>query len=88
MTDQAALGAALEKLADAGFTKGPAWEAVHDLCQHHEGESLFDAAHALCHRIEGDDGNAGYWYRRSGRPVATGRFAEECAALRAEISRA
>ena len=81
-----ALDQALEQLSAAGFTMGSAWEETHELCQGHEGESLFDAAHALCHRIEGDDRNAGYWYRRAGKPVATGSLAEECAALRAEIS--
>lgn len=83
-----ALDQALDRLSEAGFTLGPAWETTHELCQAHEGESLFDAAHALCHRIEGDDGNAAYWYRRAGRPVARASFAEECAALRADIERA
>ena len=83
-----ALDQALEQLAAAHFKMGPAWEATHELCQAHEGESLFDAAHALCHRIEGDDGNAGYWYRRAGKSVSTGSLAEECAALRAEIAEA
>jgi hypothetical protein len=26
--------------------------------------------HAYSHRGEGDLGNAGYWYRRAGKPVA------------------
>jgi hypothetical protein len=36
-------------------------------------ESSADAAwvHAYLHRVEGDLGNAGYWYRQAGRPVAT-----------------
>ncbi|MAM11306.1 MAG: hypothetical protein CML23_12755 [Rhizobiaceae bacterium] len=83
-----ALDHALEQLSAVGFKVGLAWEATHEICQAHEGESLFDAAHALCHRIEGDKGNAAYWYRRSGRPVAMGSLAEECAALRAEIAEA
>jgi hypothetical protein len=31
-----------------------------------------DAAwvHAYLHRVEGDLGNAGYWYRQAGKPVA------------------
>ena len=82
-----ALDSALTRLSDAGFRMGPQWEAVHELCQQHEGETLFDAAHALCHRIEGDNGNARYWYRRAGKPIATGSFTEECAALRADIAR-
>jgi hypothetical protein len=26
--------------------------------------------HAYLHRVEGDLGNAGYWYRQAGQPVA------------------
>nr|WP_272211801.1 hypothetical protein [Marinicella sp. W31]MDC2877690.1 hypothetical protein [Marinicella sp. W31] len=82
----AALDAALEALARAGFVIGSQWEAVHEICQAHEGEMPYDAAHALCHRIEGDKWNAGYWYRRAGRPVPQGSFADELAGLRAETA--
>ena len=82
----ASLIAAFDRLAAAGFTIGPAWEDVHELCQGHEGEWVFDWGHALCHRIEGDDWNAGYWYRRAGRPVANGSFSGEWSAMRSEIS--
>ncbi|MET3601548.1 hypothetical protein [Martelella mangrovi] len=81
-----ALDDALSRLSEADFVMGPEWEAVHEICQAHEGEKPFDAAHALCHRIEGDTWNAGYWYRRAGEPVATGSFGEECAALRAKLN--
>ncbi len=27
--------------------------------------------HALLHLIEGDEGNAGYWYARAGKPART-----------------
>lgn len=73
---------AFDLLATAGFTMGAEWQAVHQICQDHEGEPLFDWGHALCHRIEGDDWNAGYWYRRAGRPVADGTFADEWAEMR------
>ena len=35
-------------------------------------KSTRDAAwvHAYLHRVEGDLGNAGYWYRQAGQPVA------------------
>ena len=35
-------------------------------------ESTADAAwvHAYLHRVEGDLGNAGYWYRQAGQPAA------------------
>lgn len=78
--------AAFDRLAAADFRMGAAWDEVHDLCQAHEGEQAFDWGHALCHRIEGDDWNAAYWYRRAGRPVAKGSFADEWLAIRAEIS--
>jgi hypothetical protein len=47
------------------------WEKAHAITQDDEG---VDAAwvHAYLHRVEGDLGNAGYWYRRAGKPVATG----------------
>ena len=42
------------------------WHEAHDLCQ-----DLPDPAgawiHAYLHRVEGDLGNAGYWYHRAGR---------------------
>ena len=46
------------------------WEAAHGIAQSVEGA---DGAwvHAWLHRIEGDLANAGYWYRRAGRPAAT-----------------
>jgi hypothetical protein len=45
------------------------WDAAHGIVQN---EDTRDAAwvHAYLHRVEGDLGNAGYWYRRAGRPVA------------------
>jgi hypothetical protein len=45
------------------------WDAAHKLVQD---EDTTDAAwvHAYLHRVEGDLGNAGYWYRRAGKPEA------------------
>ena len=44
-----------------------AWHEAHDLAQADKGP---DGAwvHAYLHRVEGDLRNAGYWYRRAGRP--------------------
>jgi hypothetical protein len=46
------------------------WNKAHGIVQD---ESGADAAwvHAYLHRVEGDLGNAGYWYRRAGKAVAT-----------------
>lgn len=85
-SDITALIAAFERLAAAGFTTGPEWQAVHAICQAHEGEKPFDWGHALCHRIEGDAWNAAYWYRRAERPVATGPFADEWNAMRPQLT--
>jgi hypothetical protein len=45
------------------------WDAAHKIVQD---ESTSDAAwvHAYLHRVEGDLGNAGYWYRRADKPAA------------------
>ena len=52
------------------------WTRAHEIVQDEEG---MDAAwvHAYLHRVEGDLGNAGYWYRRAGQPVATGSLETE-----------
>lgn len=33
--------------------------------------------HAYLHRVEGDENNAGYWYRRAGKPHSSAPRAEE-----------
>lgn len=77
----------LGHLAAAGFTMGPEWEAVHTICQAHEGEPLFDWGHALCHRVEGDDTNAGYWYRRAGKPQPVVSLSKEWEEMKIALSR-
>lgn len=71
------LGAALEALWWDG--KGD-WEKAHQAAQRRD-----DAAgawvHAYLHRKEGDLSNAAYWYRRAGKPVASGPLDEEWRAL-------
>lgn len=63
------------KLAAAGD-----WDGAHRIAQN---DPSPEAAwvHAHLHRVEGDLGNAGYWYRRAGKPAATGDLAEERAAI-------
>jgi hypothetical protein len=41
------------------------WAAAHDIAQRHEGDATADWLHAVLHKMEGDDGNARYWYRRA-----------------------
>lgn len=59
------------------------WEGAHKLVQD---DPSPEAAwiHAHLHRVEGDLGNARYWYARAGRPEASASLDEE----RAEIEQA
>src|SRR5215470_14937218 len=52
------------------------WDRAHKLVQDEDGR---DAAwvHAYLHRVEGDLDNAGYWYRRAGRPTASSSLESE-----------
>ena len=43
------------------------WDAAHRLAQV-EDDADGAWAHAYLHRVEGDLSNAGYWYRRAGKP--------------------
>ena len=47
------------------------WERAHNIAQSISSE-LGSWIHAYLHRVEGDLGNAGYWYRRSNRPSHSG----------------
>ena len=45
------------------------WDRAHKIVQD-EGDADAAWVHAYLHRVEGDLGNAGYWYRQAGQPVA------------------
>ncbi|NJN81827.1 MAG: hypothetical protein HC802_05750 [Caldilineaceae bacterium] len=45
------------------------WGAAHSLAQAQDDE-VGAWVHAYLHRVEGDNDNAAYWYRRAGRPVS------------------
>lgn len=63
------------------------WDAAHKLCQAHEGDPTADWLHAVLHKIEGDLGNSGYWYRRAGRLDRVDAVpADELAELRALLA--
>jgi hypothetical protein len=52
------------------------WDAAHDIAQDmhtRDGSWL----HAYLHRKEGDQWNAGYWYRQAGKPVHAGTLEQE-----------
>lgn len=55
------------------------WDRAHAIAQ--PGGPELDWVHAYLHRVEGDLSNAAYWYRRAGKPVATGSLEKEWTAL-------
>ncbi|HYK91291.1 MAG TPA: hypothetical protein VE398_21145 [Acidobacteriota bacterium] len=52
------------------------WDGGHRIAQDIESKSAA-WVHAYLHRKEGDLGNAGYWYKRAGRPESRSSLAEE-----------
>ena len=60
------------------------WDEAHEIAQAHEGDAIADWLHAVLHKIEGDAGNARYWYRRADRMThVDDDAATELAAIRA-----
>ena len=43
------------------------WNAAHQLVQQYESDETAAWIHAVLHKMEGDLGNARYWYRRANR---------------------
>lgn len=81
MPDQSDAAEALAAIRESAFETGPAWNRAHEIAQAHEGEPLFDAIHAMLHRIEGDTTNAAYWDRRAGTDLGGEGMAVELAKL-------
>ena len=52
------------------------WEAAHGLAQD-DASRAGSWVHAHLHRVEGDLGNAAYWYARAQRPVHRGELDQE-----------
>ncbi|MSO77956.1 MAG: hypothetical protein EXQ87_13775 [Alphaproteobacteria bacterium] len=52
------------------------WAGAHRAAQA-QGDAEGAWVHAYLHRKEGDLANAGHWYRRAGKPVATGPLESE-----------
>lgn len=60
------------------------WEGAHRVAQDiHDSSGAW--VHAYLHRKEGDLGNAAYWYRTAGRPVAKSSLDDEWVAIAEEL---
>jgi hypothetical protein len=60
------------------------WDKAHE-CAQAQDDKPGCWVHAYLHRKEGDPSNAGYWYRRAGKPPATVSLAAEWAAIAAAL---
>jgi hypothetical protein len=76
-----------ELLQAAELALAGKWDAAHQLVQQYQDDATAAWIHAVLHKIEGDLGNARYWYRRAGR---LDRVADEpraeFAAIRTELN--
>ncbi|WP_166294444.1 MULTISPECIES: hypothetical protein [unclassified Bradyrhizobium] len=70
LADAAPDAALSPQLAALWWAKKGDWHRAHGIVQD-EGDANSAWVHAYLHRVEGDLGNAGYWYRRAGQPIAT-----------------
>ena len=57
-----------DELRSLWYAKKGEWDAAHDIAQEIDTQ-MGSWIHALLHLIEGDLGNAGYWYARAGKPA-------------------
>ena len=62
------------------------WDQAHRIVQDEE-TSQAAWVHAYLHRVEGDLGNAGYWYRQAGQPAATDSLQAEWERIAATLLR-
>lgn len=60
------------------------WAKAHRLAQKQK-DQTGAWVHAYLHRVEGDQSNAGYWYRRAGKPQASAPLKEEWEAIVAAL---
>ena len=63
------------------------WDEAHGIVQADEADPTACWIHAVLHKIEGDAGNARYWYARAGRLDCVDREAtEELAEIRDSLT--
>jgi hypothetical protein len=76
--------AASSALAALWWAANGDWNKAHGIVmKDHGADSAW--VHAYLHRVEGDDDNAGYWYRQARRDAATGDLAAEWAMIVAAL---
>jgi hypothetical protein len=63
------------------------WDGAHALVQDDPSPKAA-WVHAHLHRVEGDLSNAGYWYRRAGKPQASNSLEDERRQIEKALSEA
>jgi hypothetical protein len=71
-------------LAALWWARKEDWDKAHRLVMGATGAAAA-WVHAYLHRVEGDLGNAGYWYRQAHRPVCAAAPDAEWAAIVEEL---
>ena len=63
------------------------WDGAHKIVQEDEEDANACWLHAVLHKIEGDEANSRYWYRRSGHAYEAYADAKaELAAIKAALT--
>ena len=84
LSDAAPSAALSPPLAALWWAAKGNWDTAHKIVMN---EETSEAAwvHAYLHRVEGDLGNAGYWYRQAGQPAAKDSLEAEWARITAAL---
>lgn len=84
MADPAELRQELSRAVELAL--GGDWQSAHTIVQAHEDDTTACWVHAVLHKIEGDESNSRYWYRRSGQAFeAYGDPRAELTAIKAAL---
>ncbi|MGB7395303.1 MAG: hypothetical protein WA913_12995 [Pricia sp.] len=75
-----------EALRSLWYDAGGDWKASHDIAQDLDTD-LGSRIHGYLHRKEGDEFNAGYWYRRAGREFPKTSLKEEHRGITEDVLR-
>jgi hypothetical protein len=76
-----------ELLQAIELAQGGQWQAAHEVIQQYEADPTAAWIHAVLHKIEGDLGNARYWYRHAGKLEHVGDTPDaELAVIKAELA--
>lgn len=79
-SDEAPVDSLSGALQGLWWDKKGDWAKAHELCQSADCTEG-DWVHAYLHRVEGDEGNASYWYNRCRKPFYFGNVADEWEAI-------